>query len=286
MKLTASIVTHNTPPEQLKSALQSLFSTPVEKIYIVDNSPSPTPDIQPIISSSPEKSPDIEVHRMGNRGFGAGHNLAIGLAIKEKSDFHIVMNPDVRWEGDAVSPLVSYMQQHRDVVLSMPRVEYPDGILQYCCRMLPTPWDLFIKRFLPAGLTRKRMQRYLLANADHNCSFNCPYLLGSFMLFRTTAFVKAGIFDERFFMYPEDIDITRRMHRLGRTMFLPLSTIVHDHAAESRHNPKMLRIHLINMIKYFNKWGWWHDPERRNFNRRLLKTIPKYEPGTQEPGRG
>ena len=96
---------------------------------------------------------------------------------------------------------------------------------------------------------------------------------GSFMFFRVACFEKVGLFDERFFMYPEDIDITRRMHRYYRTMFWPEVTIVHAHKAESYKNPKMLRIHIVNIIRYFNKWGWFCDKERTLWNRRLLQEL-------------
>ena len=78
---------------------------------------------------------------------------------------------------------------------------------------------------------------------------NIPYHQGSFMFFRTACFHIVGLFDERFFMYPEDIDITRRMHKHYKTMFWPGVTIVHAHRAASYKSKKMLIIHMKNMIK-------------------------------------
>jgi GT2 family glycosyltransferase len=100
-----------------------------------------------------------------------------------------------------------------------------------------------------------------------------PYLSGCFMLFRTSALKKIGLFDERFFMYPEDIDITRRMNAQFRTLFFPSATIVHDHAKESYKSKKMLWIHLTNLIKYFNKWGWVYDAERKKVNAHTLELL-------------
>ena len=74
-------------------------------------------------------------------------------------------------------------------------------------------------------------------------------------------------------MYPEDIDITRRMHKYYRTMFIPDETIVHAHQAASYKSRKMLKIHITNMIKYFNKWGWIYDKERSVWNKQLLKEL-------------
>ena len=79
------------------------------------------------------------------------------------------------------------------------------------------------------------------------------------------------MFDERFFMYPEDIDITRRMHSKYRTMYWPNVSVVHAHRAASYKSTRMLKIHIVNMVKYFNKWGWFFDSERRKVNREILK---------------
>ena len=104
---------------------------------------------------------------------------------------------------------------------------------------------------------------------------NVPYLSGCFMFFRISALQDIGLFDERFFMYPEDIDITRRMHEKYLTIFFPEVSIVHAHAAASKTNKRMLKIHIFNMIKYFNKWGWLFDLNRRNINKRVLEELRK-----------
>ncbi|MBD5356943.1 MAG: glycosyltransferase [Bacteroides sp.] len=266
--LTASIVVHKTPPPQLQKAIQCLLRSDIERVYIIDNSP-----VDSLRRSLPEDH-RLDYRHVENNGFGAGHNIAIREALKRPGEgYHLVMNADVCWEGDVLKPLVDYLHKNTDVGMVMPKVFYPDGALQYTCRMLPTPLDLFAKRFLPKSITQKRMERYLLAEHDHDKPLNCPYLLGSFLLFRNDALRACGIFDERYFMYPEDIDITRRIHIKWRTMYWPGVSIIHEHAAESRKSKKMLKIHISNMIKYFNKWGWLIDPTRRRLNRRLRKSI-------------
>lgn len=266
--LTASIVIHNTPPRQLLRAIHCLLRSEVAKIFIIDNSPADS--LRHVL---PGESRIVYRH-VENRGFGAGHNIAMREAIAGNIDgLHLVMNADVCWDGDVLAPLTDYLSQNPDVGLVMPKVYYPDGALQYTCRMLPTPIDLFAKRFLPKSITDKRMDRYLLADHDHDKELNCPYLLGSFLMFRNEALADCGLFDERFFMYPEDIDITRRIHMRWRTMYWPGVSIIHEHAAASRKSRKMLKIHISNMIRYFNKWGWFIDPVRRRLNRRLRNSI-------------
>lgn len=277
---TASIVTHHTPPAELSRALECILRCPeVTRVFVVDNSSDES------LRTVAESFPRVEYRHVANRGFGAGHNVALREAIAADAGFHLVMNADVMWEGDVLSRLIEYMRENPKVGMVSPKVYYPDGDLQYACRMLPTPWDVFAKRFLPARLTRRRMERYLLVDADHDKPFDCPYLLGSFMLFRVEALRITGLFDERFFMYPEDIDITRRVHQHWTTMYWPGVSIIHAHAAASRKSWKMLRIHIVNMIRYFNKWGWWHDPVRRRYNRTLRAALPRLA-GAPPRGRG
>lgn len=278
MKTTASIVTHMTPPAQLEIALSCLRREEISRVYVVDNSPDES------LRTVSESNGALYLH-VENRGFGAGHNVAIRKAMAEGSSYHLVLNADVWWQDDVVSPLLSFMEANPDVGMSAPRIVYPDGTLQYSCRLLPAPADLLAKRFLPEWLTRKRMRRYLLADADHKKIMNPSYLTGCFLLFRIEALKSEGLFDERFFMYPEDIDITRRIHTRWKTIYYPRVEVVHAHEAASRTNRRMLRIHIANMIRYFNKWGWFFDSRRKESNRLLLDTMPR-STGTPEKGRG
>ena len=289
MAVSVSIVCHKTPYEQLNNALNCLLrSRSIEAIYIVDNGPDDS------LKKIENKSNLIQYHHIDNKGYGNGHNMAIKEIIKNKESegadlmdhYHLVMNADVCWEGDVIEGLIKYMNEERNVGMVMPKVYYPDGVLQYTCRMLPNVIDVFLKRFLPEKLIKKRMERYLLKEHDHNASINCPYLLGSFLFFRLGSLKDIGIFDERFFMYPEDIDITRRMHERWRTMYWPGEKIIHAHAAASRKSFRMLMIHAVNMIKYFNKWGWIIDKKRVKYNRILRENIKFLPKEKREKGRG
>ena len=90
------------------------------------------------------------------------------------------------------------------------------------------------------------------------------------MIFSKNALQQAGLFDERFFMYPEDIDITRRIHSAGfHTLYYPFAEIIHAHEQASYKNWNMLLIHILNMCRYFNKWGWLFDRERNEINKKI-----------------
>ena len=208
-----------------------------------------------------------------NVGYGAGHNQALRKIVGTEVKYHLVLNSDVYFSPDIIDKLAEYMDKNEDVAQVQPNVVYPDGEMQYTCRLLPTPANLIFRRFLPKGMVENMNYRYMLKFWDHKTEANIPYHQGSFMFFRMDALNRVGLFDERFFMYPEDIDITRRMHKHFTTIYWPQVTVTHVHKAESYKNIKMLFIHIVNMIRYFNKWGWFSDAERSEWNEQLLKEL-------------
>lgn len=264
--ITASLVTYNTSKAELEKVLESVLREAVDIFYIVDHSPS-----EGLESLLP---PDgrIRYERHENLGFGSGHNVAIRKAMEAGARYHLVVNPDVYWEGDVIGKLAHYMDSHPEVGQMLPKVLYPDGRLQYTCKLIPTPLDLVANRFLPRLMAR-RLRRFRLVDTGYKSTMNVPYMHGCFMMLRMDALKDVGMFDERFFMYPEDIDLTRRIHERWETLFYPGLTIYHAHAAESRKSGRMLWIHAKNMVKYFNKWGWISDRKRRYYNRRLLENL-------------
>ncbi|MCR8872908.1 glycosyltransferase [Phocaeicola barnesiae] len=266
--ITASIVTFHTKISDLERVFACVLrSTIICKLYVIDNGSEDS------IKEFVEQYPIVEYIRNINNGYGAGHNIAIKKAIENNAVYHVVLNPDIYWSGNVITELNNYLDKNDDVGQIMPKVFYPDGRLQYLCKLVPSPMDLIFKRFLPARWTENRLYKFQLRFTGYDKIMNVPYLSGCFMFFRVSALKEVGLFDERFFMYPEDIDITRRMHAKYKTIFYPFVSIVHAHAAASKTSKKMLKIHIVNMIKYFNKWGWIFDRQRRQFNRQLLKEL-------------
>ena len=204
-------------------------------------------------------------------GYGAAHNIAIRESIYDDIPYHLVINPDIILTKDALETMLLFIKQHPEVGSLMPKVIYPNGEIQYLCKLLPTPFDVFGRRFLPKRWIKKRNYRYEMRASGYDQMMNIPYLSGCCMLMRTKAVQQARLFDERFFMYPEDMDLTRRIHRNYLTVFFPYVSIIHNHEQASYKSLKMLWIHVVNMCKYFNKWGWFCDKERDLFNEVAIK---------------
>jgi hypothetical protein len=159
------------------------------------------------------------------------------------------------------------MEQHDDVGLVMPGIRYPDGSEQHLCKLLPNPGDLLMRRFAP-GLYRRsgRLARYELHASGYDKIMDVPSLSGCFMLVRTRILREIAGFDERFFMYLEDVDLSRRVGKVARVVFFPYVTVVHDYAQGSYKSLKLLSYHIKSAILYFNKWGWFSDIERDAIN--------------------
>src|SRR5579863_5340834 len=269
-QITASIVLYNTPESQLVRLLECIEHSSISVLtYLVDNSPT-------ALDYSCFHRPSIIYLRADkNNGYGAGHNIAL-RKILGSADFHFVLNPDIYFGPKELEQMVRFMRSDSTIGLLMPKVIYPDGRLQYLCKLLPTPVELFLRRFALGPLREiatKREERFELRHSGYNAVMDVPYLSGCFMLFRVSALREIGLFDERFFMYPEDIDISRRMHACYRTVFFPLAVVVHDHARDSYKKMAALGVHVWNIVKYFNKWGWLWDSERTRVNREIVERL-------------
>ena len=206
----------------------------LRKIYLLDNSGEKgTP---PSLPSREDTKGKLRYMAMpSNLGYGRAHNIALRESAYYRTELHLVMNSDIQVKAEDIDAMHDWMISHPEVGQLMPRVVNPDGTQQYLAKRLPSPLGVFGRRFLPAWLMARRK----------------------------------GLFDERYFMYPEDIDLTRTIHRNWLTLYYPQWTITHAHARSSYNNKHMLWIHIRNMCLYFNKWGWLFDRERRRFNRSL-----------------
>jgi GT2 family glycosyltransferase len=266
--LTASIVLYNTPKSEI-SALLACIQPYADIIYLIDNSPNDR------FRQLEKQFENIRYIYSRNVGYGAAHNIALREAIDAESDFHIILNPDIQFSPDVIQCMSEYMLENLDVAYMLPKVLYPNGECQYLCKLLPTPLDLIFRRFFPKNrFSRKFNARYCLKFSGYDKIINPPCLSGCFMFLRMALIKEYNLFfDERFFMYCEDFDFIRRLHRIAKTIYYPNVSIIHDHAKESYKSKKMLFEHIKSAIKYFNKWGWFFDKERKTMNRALLKEL-------------
>lgn len=271
-QINASIVLYHNNKEQLIKAISSFLNTSLDvKLYLVDNSSND--DLKELC----EIDERIEyIFNNANLGYGAAHNIAIRKSIADEVSYHLVLNPDIYFKSGVIEKLFEYMENHFDVGHLMPKVLYPDGEIQYLCKLLPTPVDLIFRRFIPFKRWKeKRNEKYELRWTGYDKLMNIPYLSGCFMLLRTSVLKEIGLFDERYFMYLEDVDLSRRIHRTYKTVFYPFVSVYHGYNKGSYKSMKLLKCHVNSAIKYFCKWGWFFDKERKYFNQQIIKELKK-----------
>ena len=142
-KITASIVTFHTKHSDLMRLIECVIKSPIEKLYIIDNSSND--ELRELV----ENFTKIHYIHSMNLGYGTGHNVAIRKSIEDDSTYHIILNPDVYWSENVVEELFNYMNRNKECGLIMPKVLYPNGDIQYLCKLVPSPIDLIIRRFIP-----------------------------------------------------------------------------------------------------------------------------------------
>lgn len=261
--LNVSIVIYKTNEEKIHRLVALLRQCKaVNDVFIIDNSPSPF--------QTPNDMDATYIFNNNNCGYGRAHNIALRKTIENKIPYHLVLNPDVVFDPSIINELLEYMEGHTSIGSLMPKIYYPNGDLQYLCKLVPAPMDLFGRRFLPKWMMKKRKRRFELYDSGYNTIMNVPYLSGCFMLLRTSTLEDVGLFDERFFLYPEDIDLTRRIHKKYKTIFYPYVSVIHEYGRGSYKSMKLLYFHIVNMCRYFNKWGWFFDKERKEINARCI----------------
>lgn len=278
-KISASIVIYRNEMSTVLKAVHSFLDSPLAgPLFIIDN--SPTDAARSFLSGLQ----NIQyTHTGSNLGYGRAHNIALNQCL-EKSTYHLVLNPDVYFDPAVLEKLFYFMEEHPHAGLVMPKVLYPDGRLQKLCKLLPTPLNLASRRFLPFSkvLLKKLNDFYEMDFSHYNRIMNVPFLSGCFMFLRTSSLKEVGLFDEKFFLYAEDTDLSRRIHRQFKTMFYPFVEIYHTHARGSYKNLKLTWYNFRSAIQYFNKWGWFFDNERRMINQETVKpfnSVPHYRTG-------
>ncbi len=265
-QINASIVLYHNKKEQVIKVINSFLNTSMDvKLYLVDNS------LNDDLKELRELDDRIDyIFNNANLGYGSAHNIAMKKSLNDNVKYHIVLNPDIYFERGILEKLFEYMQRNLDVGNIIPQIKYPNGEIQHLCKLLPTPIDLILRRFIPnRSWKEKRNEKYELRWTGYNKVMNIPNLSGCFMFLRCDALKDVGLFDENIFMYLEDTDLNRRIHKKYETIFYPEVEIIHEYAKESYINRKLLIFHIKSAIYYFNKYGWFFDKERDIINDKI-----------------
>ncbi len=233
MKLSVIIVNYNVKHflEQClhtakKSAerLCSKYGQNAAEIIIVDNNSA-----DGSCSMLKENFPELLlIENKENTGFSKANNQAMRIA---KGEYFLLLNPDTVVEEDTFLKTVKFMDTHPKAgALGVKMIDGRGNFLPESKRALPTPKVSFYKIFGLAALfpNSKKFGKYHLTYLDNDKIAEIEILSGAFMFMRKTALDKAGLLDEDFFMYGEDIDLSYRIIKAGyKNYYFPETTIIH-----------------------------------------------------------
>jgi GT2 family glycosyltransferase len=269
MIITSCIVLYRNDINILQNAIRSILKTDgIGKVFLVDN--SPTDDLKIMVTDL-----RIEyIHSPANPGFGASHNVAIQKAMEIGSKYHFIVNPDIYFEGDVIMSMVEYMANDSRIGMMMPQILNEDGTIQNLPKLLPSPFSILKRKIKkPVRFYQKFINQYELRQVPKDTIYNAPVLSGCFTLLNLDAIKKIGMYDDAFFMYFEDWDLSRRMHQQYKTIYFPQVSVVHEYESGANKSKKLFKIFVNSAIKYFNKWGWFFDSERKKINTEALSQF-------------
>lgn len=230
-KISIILVTYNSA-KTINRCLESIRKTtqaPFE-ILIVDNASSD--DTREKIKQSKIESRIILNNQ--NLGFSRANNIGIKQA---KGDYLMFLNPDTKVKNNAIDRLHQYLVTHPEVGLVVPKLEDEDGTSQKSVRQLPT-------------LLRAIKEYYLGIKSSYapfvplgTSAVDVESAVGAAMMVKKTTYQQVGGFDERYFLYFEDLDLCRKILRVNlKIKYLPEAIIVHRVGESASSNPRAAQL--------------------------------------------
>lgn len=275
MLLSVSIVTFQTPWDALESAIRSLLlaleyletqweSDFAAEIAVVDNSNTPNltannlDSLSARLPDSVEKLTLIEGH--GNVGYGAAHNLAMRHF---SSKYCLFLNPDVELDPHALSAGLQHLRINKDLVALSPSATNATGDKQYLCKQYPSVLDFLLRGFAPRkikNIFEGRMAAYEMRELPIDQAVSdIPIISGCCILARSSAVDMVGGFDDKYFLYFEDFDLSLRLASIGKLAYLPSMKIRHTGGNAARKGLRHILMFSRSAIRFFNTHGWlWH----------------------------
>ena len=240
--ITATVVTYNSGKKAEKICNQLLKYTNKYpfKLYVVDNnSTDNTVELLNLVKGI------SLVKNSENKGFAKGHNTV----FENVGKYHFVINPDIEISSDILCEIADFMENNPHIAMLNPAILNPDGSIQQLPKKRPTFKRLFLGRLFPAV-----RQEYTSISGENDTVFETDFCSGCFFCIRGEIFKYLGGFDENFFMYMEDADLSKRVKKLGRIVYYPAVSVTHLWERGSAKSFKYLLIHFMSYFKYLLKW--------------------------------
>jgi hypothetical protein len=203
---------------------------------------------------------NVELRRLsghGNIGYGSANNIVLE---KIESEFHLILNPDVVLEKEALLNAIDMMSINKDVKVLSPNAKDSLGKKQHLCKRYPSILILFIRAFCPTFLQTlfsRRLAAYEMREiSELQESDRIVIISGCFMFAETKALKEIGGFDENYFLYFEDFDLSLRIGRLGKLAYASNVQIIHSGGNTASKGLRHIWAFIVSGIRFFNTHGW------------------------------
>ena len=269
-ELSVSIVLHHSDLDRLRTCVESLAESArvavtagdlaCVRISLVDNSCEERyrVAVESMLGELPA-IPQVTFEMLvlpDNLGFGHAHNRVM---TSVSSDLHLVLNPDTELDPNALSEGVAAFADEA-IVLVSPRVSGADGGQEFLCKRYPSVLVLLLRGFAPAFVRRwfdRRLGRYEMRDVCSKAEIaDVTIASGCFMLLRVSAVREVGGFDDSYFLYFEDFDLSMRLQASGRLVYAPRMQIRHYGGYAARKGFRHLRYFAASAARFFNRHGW------------------------------
>ena len=208
-----------------------------------------------------QEFPQVQVQALAqNIGYGPANNLGIQAALANAENlprYILLLNPDTVLPNHALAAMIAFMEAHPQAGAAGPKLVREDGSLDKACkRGFPTPEAAFyhflrLDRLFPQS---RRFGRYDMTFLDPDQLAEVDSLVGAFMLLRREALQAAGLFDEAFFMYGEDLDLCYRLKQKNwQVYYNPAVTVLHYKGASSKQNSAKANYEFYRAMLLFHR---------------------------------
>ncbi len=189
-----------------------------------------------------------------NHGVTLTRNHGIRVA---GGDYIIILDDDTVVQPGALDCLIRYLEDHPGAGLCGPKLIGVDGELQLSCRYFPTLLDKLARR-LPSPLAQYVNRKIEMADWDHRTTRRVDYVIGACQAIRRRALEDAGLFDERIFYAPEDVDICLRLQLAGwSVVYNPEAVVMHEERRITRSmSSPLFWKHVQGLCYFFWKHGY------------------------------
>ena len=280
MMLSVGIVTYESQPELLDKTVGSLlnaisiahqaYGLTARIVFVLnDRKAHHIQQVEALVAQSKQQAPDyVEIVTLGghgNIGYGAGQNKGIQCG---ESDYYLVLNPDVSFDSNILLKSIRYLESHPGDVMVVPQGYDQAERYAYLSKRAPTIPVLLARAFSSSWLNRvfrTQVARYTYKDMLPSLEPRSITLAsGCFMFCRTAALRKVNGFDEGYFLYFEDFDLSFRLKRIGNIVELPDIRICH-YGGETAHRDAWRKFHFLkSAIRFFSRYGWRRPSHQRS----------------------